>query len=203
MERKKEANGVSAWMKSNVVCISLVMMFVVLYLITLVRPAFFSELATCDIEYLNHEYYRWITSIFLHFNLQHIFFNSLALLAVGSLLSPFIGRMKTLFLFVLCGALAEVVYSFIVNNGMGNYGAGSSGGIFALIAALMICFLRYPNDFSGKWYRPDTIIVILFFVFANDNIGSFMTHLFGFAIGIIISFLMVQFRLIKAKNKFI
>lgn len=200
MERKKEANGVSAWMKSNVVCISLVMMFVVLYLITLVRPAFFSELATCDIEYLNHEYYRWITSIFLHFNLQHIFFNSLALLAVGSLLSPFIGRMKTLFLFVLCGALAEVVYSFIVNNGMGNYGAGSSGGIFALIAALMICFLRYPNDFSGKWYRPDTIIVILFFVFANDNIGSFMTHLLGFAIGIIISFLMVQFRLIKAKK---
>ena len=200
MERKKEANGVSAWMKSNVVCISLVMMFVVLYLITLVRPAFFSELATCDIEYLNHEYYRWITSIFLHFNLQHIFFNSLALLEVGSLLIPFIGRMKTLFLFVLCGALAEVVYSFIVNNGMGNYGAGSSGGIFALIAALMICFLRYPNDFSGKWYRLDTIIVILFFVFANDNIGSFMTHLFGFAIGIIISFLMVQFRLIKAKK---
>lgn len=199
MERKKEANSVSAWMRSNVVCISLVMLFAVLYLITSVRPAFFSGLATCDIEYLNHEYYRWITSIFLHFNLQHIFFNSLALLAVGSLLSPVIGRMKTLLLFVLCGALAEAVYSFIVNNGMGNYGAGSSGGIFALIAALMICYLRYPNDFPGKWYRPDTIIVILFFVLANDNIGSFMTHIFGFTIGIIVSFLMVQFRLIKAK----
>lgn len=200
MEKNKITNSVFAWMKSNVVCISLVMLFVVLYLITSVRPAVFSRLATCDIEYLNHEYYRWITSIFLHFNLQHIFFNSLALLAVSSLLSPFIGRMKTLVLFVLCGALAEVVYSFIVNNGIGNYGAGSSGGIFALIAALMICFLRYPNDFPGKWYRPDTIIVILFFVFANDDIGSFMTHLFGFAIGIVISFLMVQFRLIKAKK---
>lgn len=197
---KKIASDVSAWMKSNIVCISLVTLFVVLYLITSVRPAVFAELATCDIEYLNHEYWRWITSVFLHFNLQHIFFNSIALLAAGSLLSPFVGRMKTLLLFVFCGALAEVVYSFIVNNGAGNYGGGSSGGIYALIAALLICFLRYPNDFSGKWYRPDTIIVILFFVFANDNIGSFMTHLFGFTIGIIISFLMVQFGLIKAKK---
>ncbi|MCH5296536.1 MAG: rhomboid family intramembrane serine protease [Ruminococcus sp.] len=192
-------NGVFSWIKTNLVCISLVMLFVILYLITSNIPTLFSKLATCDIKYMNNEYYRWITAIFLHFNFEHLFFNSLAILAVGSLISPFIGRVKTLLIFVLCGVLAEVVYSFIVNNGMGNYGAGSSGGIFSLIAALMVCYLRYPNAFPKKWYRFDIIIVVLFFVFANDNIGSFMTHLFGFAIGIITCFLMVQFRLIKTK----
>lgn len=199
MEKNKIGNSVFVWIKTNVVCIFLVMLFVILYLVTSNHPTIFSKLATCDIEYMNKEYYRWVTSIFLHFNFEHIFFNSLALLAVSSLLSPFIGKLKTLFIFVLCGAFAEIVYSFIVNNGMGNYGAGSSGGIFALIAALMVCSLRYPNAFSQKWYRLDTIIVALFFVFANDNIGSFMTHLFGFTIGIITCFLMVQFRLIQEK----
>lgn len=28
-------------------------------------------------EYLNCEFYRWITCIFLHFNFVHIFFNSI------------------------------------------------------------------------------------------------------------------------------
>lgn len=197
MEKGKMFDRVLIWIKTNIVCISLVLLFVILYLITSNSPLVFLKLATCDIEYINSEYYRWITAIFLHFNFAHIFFNSLALLAVGSLVSPFIGKVKTLLIFVVCGALAEVVYSFIVNNGMGNYGAGSSGGIFALIACLMVCCLRYPNAFPKKWYRPDTMIVIFFFLFANDNIGSFMTHLFGFTIGIITCFLMVQFRIIK------
>lgn len=200
MEKSKIVNRMFNWIKTNVVCIFLVILFAILYLITSSKPSIFSKFASCDIEYINGEYYRWITAIFLHFNFVHIFFNSLALLAVGSLISPFIGKVKTLLIFVVCGALAEVVYSFIVSNGMGSYGGGSSGGIFALIATLMVCYLRYPNVFPKKWYRIDTIIVVLFFLFANDNIGSFMTHLFGFTIGIITCFLMVQFRLIKTNG---
>lgn len=200
MEKSKIVNSMFNWIKTNVVCILLVILFVILYLITSSKPTVFSKFGACDIGYINGEYYRWITAIFLHFNFVHIFFNSIALLAVGSLISPFIGKVKTLLIFVVCGALAEVVYSFIVSNGIGNYGGGSSGGIFALIASLMVCYLRYPNVFPKKWYRIDTIIVVLFFVFANDNIGSFMTHLFGFTIGIITCFLMVQFMIVQINS---
>lgn len=83
---------------------------------------------------------------FLHFNFIHIFFNSIALLVIGSLVSP---------------------------------------SVFA------VCYLRFPQNFTFKWYRLDVIIVIAFFIFANDNIGSFMTHIFGFVAGIIVSFGMV------------
>ncbi len=194
---KSNICGVSRWFKNNAACIFLAALFSVLYVVTSNCPSIFQKLANCDIEYLNGEYYRWFTAIFLHFDFTHIFFNSAALLSVGSLLSPLIGRAKTFFIFAACGTLAEAAYSFIVSNGIGNYGAGSSGGIFALIAALMVFYLRYPSSFPKKFLRLDTLIVILFFFLSNDNIGSFMTHLFGFAIGNIICFLMVQFKLVK------
>lgn len=39
--------------------------------------------------------------------------------------------------------------------------------------------------------------MIVFFIFANDNMGSFMTHIFGFVAGIIVSFVMVLAGLLK------
>lgn len=142
-------------------------------------------------EYLNSEYFRWFTCIFLHFNFIHIFFNSIALLAVGSLISPFIGKFKTLFLFIFCGILAEIACSVIISYPEPVYGGGSSGGIFALTAVFVVCYLRFPQNFTLKWYRLDIIIVTAFFIFANNNISSFMTHIFGFVAGIIVSFVMV------------
>lgn len=62
---------------------------------------------------------------------------------------------------------------------------------FALIAIFIVCYLRFPQNFILKWYRLDVIIVIAFSIFANDNIGSFMTHIFGFVAGIIVGFIMV------------
>lgn len=46
--------------------------------------------------------------------------------------------------------------------------------------------------FALTLHKLDIIIVIAFFIFANDNMGSFMTHIFGFVAGIIVSFIMVS-----------
>lgn len=151
----------------------------------------FENWGSTSIEYLNQEYFWWLSCIFLHFNFVHIFFNFIALLAVGSLTSPFIGQCKALFLFLLCGVLAEVACSFIISYSEPVYGGGSSGGIFALIAVFMVCYLKFQQSFALKWYRLDIIIVIAFFIFANNNMGSFLTHVFGFFAGIIVSFIMV------------
>ena len=193
-------NLITSWIKDNIVCLILVFVFIILFVITSNNELIFNKLASCDLQYMQNEYYRWFTAILLHFNFSHIFFNSLALIAVGSLISPFIGKCKTAFIFFICGALAEVIYSFIVTNSVVVYGAGSSGGIFALIATLMVCYLRFPAAFPSKWYRVDVIIVVAFFFLANDNIGSFLTHIFGFTIGIIIAFIMIVFKIIKDKT---
>ena len=183
--------SVTNWSKNNITAIILVLCFIPIYVSSQITGTAFEHWGSTSMEYLNSEYFRWLTCIFLHFNIIHIFFNSIALLAIGSLVSPFIGKWKTLFLFILCGILAEIACSIIISYSEPVYGGGSSGGIFALIAVFAVCYLRFPQNFALKWYRLDVIIVIAFFIFANDNMGSFMTHIFGFTAGIIVSFVMV------------
>lgn len=185
------------WMKENRISIVLVIVFIPIYIVTQSNSEAVKYIGTTSIEYLNNEFYRWITCIFYHYNFVHIFFNSLALICVGSLLSPFIGKWKTLLVFILGGAVAEIPFSLIVHYGAVNYGGGSSGGIFALIAAFLVCFLRFPEVFHIKWFRPDLLIVAVFFIFANDNQSSFLTHVFGFTVGILISSIMVALNIIK------
>lgn len=179
------------WSKNNIVAIILVISFIPIYAATQITGTAFEHWGSTSMEYLNYEFYRWITCIFLHFNFIHIFFNSIALIAIGSLISPFLGKWKTLFMFIFCGIIAEIACSIILSYSEPVYGGGSSGGIFALIAVFIVCYLRFPKDFPFKWYRLDALIVIAFFILANDNIGSFMTHAFGFIAGIIVSFIMI------------
>lgn len=193
--------SVTNWTKNNIVAIILVLCFIPIYVSSQVTGTAFEHWGSTSMEYLNSEYFRWLTCIFLHFSFVHIFFNSIALLAIGSLVSPFIGKWKTLFLFILCGILAEIACSIIISYSEPVYGGGSSGGIFALIAAFAVCYLRFPQNFALKWHRLDVIIVIAFFIFVNDNIGSFMTHVFGFTAGIIVSFVMVLVGGIKNKEQ--
>ena len=179
------------WIQNNIVPIILVIIFIPIYIISQMTENAFEHFGSTSMEYLNGEYYRWVTCIFLHFNFIHIFFNSIALLAIGSLVSSFIGKWKTLFVFIICGVLAEITCSIIISYSEPVFGGGSSGGIFALIASFIVCYLRFPEHFNFKWYRLDVIVVIAFFIFANDNIGSFLTHAFGFIAGVIVCFIMV------------
>lgn len=184
-------NKLKDWFKKNIVAIMTVVAFIPIFILTQSNSEAVNYIGTTSIEYLNNEFYRWVTCIFYHYNFIHIFFNSLALICIGSLLSPFVGNWKTLLIFIVGGAVAEIPFSMIVHYGEVNYGGGSSGGIFALIAAFLVCYLRFPYMFNLKKFRLDLLIVLIYFVFANDNQSSFLTHVFGFVAGIMITTVMV------------
>ncbi len=190
---------VKGWISDNIVAIALVIIFIPIFILTQNNDKVVNYIGTTSIEYLNNEFYRWITCIFYHYNFIHIFFNSLALISIGSLLCPFFGKWRTLIIFILGGALAEIPFSLIYHYGEINYGGGSSGGIFALIAAFIVCYLRFPAAFKLKRFRPDLLVTIIFLVFANDNVSSFLTHAFGFIAGILLTTMMVVFHAIKEK----
>lgn len=189
------------WLYDNIVAIVLVILFIPIFILAQGNDKVLESMGTTSIEYLNNEFYRWITCIFYHYNFSHIFFNSLALISIGSLLSSFIGKWKTLVIFLLGGSLAEIPFSIIVNYGAVNYSGGSSGGIFALIAAFIVCYLRFPDKFKLKLFRPDLLFVLVYFVFANDNQNSFLTHAFGFIAGVLLTTIMIIFRMISKEVK--
>jgi len=176
--------------KDNIIAIILVSVFVVVYIVSQCTENAFLYFGTTGIKNLNGEYYRWLTCLFLHYNLRHLLANSIALLVVGYLLAPFLKKRQTLFLFLSGGMLSEIAFSAVCTGQV--YDIGASGGIFALLATLLVCHLRYPEKSHFTWYRPDVLFILLYFVFANSSTSAFLVHTFGFTAGILISFLMVS-----------
>ncbi|MCD7739209.1 MAG: rhomboid family intramembrane serine protease [Lachnospiraceae bacterium] len=184
------------WSKDNIIAIALVLLFYFIYIASLRMENAYFCFGTTGMAYMNGEYYRFLTCLFLHSGPRHLLANTLGLLSVSSLLSRFLGKGKTIFLFLSGGVLAEIAWSVVISDQI--YDIGASSGIFALIACLIVCTLRFPDSFRFKWYRPDIIIVLVYFLFANSSVTAFLVHTFGFAAGILLSFVMV---LTKALRK--
>lgn len=197
--QKTEKNRIPGWFINNIAALVLAVLFAVVFIWTQNNENAVRIIGTTSIQYLNNQFYRWFTCIFYHYSFLHLFFNSVALIAIGSLINGFTGKIRTAFVFILGGALAEIPFSIIVNYGEPGYGGGSSGGIFALIAVFLVCRLRFGERRKLKWYRPDLLVTLLFFVFANDNVSSFLTHAFGFIAGILIGTFMIVTGIIKLK----
>lgn len=188
------------WFQNNVVAVILSVLFVIVHVIKAFYPQTNEILGSCSLKWMNGQFYRWFTDGFLHYGLYHLCGNIFGLLVVGSLITPFIGKWKTLLVYFMGGALAGAAFSWLVNSDAPNYGGGASGCIFALIACLGVCYLRFPEEFKMKWYRFDVLAVIVYFVIANDNWSSFLTHSLGFVSGTVISFLLVVFRVIRPQK---
>src|SRR5579872_7222098 len=81
---------------------------------------------------VSHEYYRLITSGFLHVDILHIASNMYVLYWVGRMLEPAIGRVRFLAIYfagMLAGSLGVLIVSPLSPT------AGASGAIFGLLGA--------------------------------------------------------------------
>lgn len=125
----------------------------------------------------HHEYYRLLTSGFLHVSVLHIFFNMLALGFIGPPLERLLGpwRFATVYLLGLLGGSAAV-YAF---GNVLTAEVGASGAIFALFAACLVMVRKLPLD--PQWL---VMVVVLNFVFTFSvhNVSK-LAHLGGTVAG--------------------
>jgi len=92
------------------------------------------------------QWWRFLTPVFLHGSLAHIFFNMYALLSIGSFLERQFGHGRFLLLYFL-GAFAGNVFSFLLTEG---YSVGASTAVFGLIAAEGVFFYQNRKIFGGQ-----------------------------------------------------
>ncbi|MCD8145974.1 MAG: rhomboid family intramembrane serine protease [Clostridiales bacterium] len=189
---------IKEWGHRNAAAIFLVILFSAIFVALQRIEDSFIYWGTTGLQYLDGEYHRFLTCLFLHHNPRHLLANSVALLSVSSLLSSLLKKRQTVFLFLFGGILSELAYSIVISEQI--YDIGASSGIFALIACLLVCYLRFQKQFLLSWYRPDVIIVLVYFVFANTSISAFLVHTFGFVAGILIGFVMVSTGWITVAN---
>ena len=113
------------------------------------------------------ELWRFITPVFLHGSLPHIFFNMYALLSIGSFLERHFGHGRFALLYFL-GAFAGNVFSFLL-TGENGYSVGASTAVFGLIAAEVIFFYQNRKLFGGQARRA--ISNAVFIIAVNLFIG--------------------------------
>ncbi|MDE5825084.1 MAG: rhomboid family intramembrane serine protease [Lachnospiraceae bacterium] len=88
---------------------------------------------------VDKQYYRFVTAIFLHADIEHIVSNMIYLIGLGQMVEQMIGHIQFAVLYLLSGFGASV-FSILYSVMTGDiYDAvGASGAIFGLIGALFI-----------------------------------------------------------------
>jgi len=137
----------------------------------------------------NKEYYRLVTSMFLHFGIDHITSNMVFLLMLGSKIENLVGRFKFLAVYMLSGIIANIVS--VLYNYLRNYyvvGAGASGAVFGIMG-MFLYFCIIVEGEREEFRKEYAIVIIIYSIyngFASSNVNN-VAHVVGLISGIIIS----------------
>ena len=102
------------------------------------------------------EYYRLLSSAFLHIGFLHLIFNNYALYVIGSQLESFLGKAKFLIVYIfsaVCGNLMSMIFSTGIS-------AGASGAIFGLLGSLLYFGYNY-RVYLGSVIKSQIIPLII------------------------------------------
>lgn len=106
---------------------------------------------------MGHEYYRIITSMFLHYSLIHFTFNMYALYIIGSQLESFLGKYKYLFVYMISGISGSLLSMAFLQD---SASLGASGAIFGLLGSLVYFGYHY-RVYLGTVIKSQIIPLIL------------------------------------------
>lgn len=133
------------------------------------------------------QYWRLLTSIFIHIGFTHFLFNTYALMVMGKFGEKIFGHGKLVIIYIFSG-LSGSLFSFIFSP---HISAGASGAIFGLLGAIVA--YGWKNAFLWRSGLVTNFLVVLGinFVFGMiipgiDNFAHFGGLLGGILLGIVI-----------------
>jgi membrane associated rhomboid family serine protease len=176
--------------------VALIAINVVVYLIEIVHGGGGTSISIGDAYDLGalwgpavHEggdWWRTITSGFVHFSILHIAFNMYLLFILGRLLEPSIGTVRFVFLYfasLLAGSFVALWFT------PDSVSAGASGAIFGVIGAtFVIARGRKLDAIAGQ--IGILIVINLVFTFADTGV-SLGAHLGGLVAGVLCGLLII------------
>ncbi|GGC91730.1 rhomboid family intramembrane serine protease [Thalassobacillus devorans] len=130
------------------------------------------------------EWWRIVTSMFIHIGMLHLFMNMLALYYLGMAVEKIYGTVRFTFIYLLAGIFGGVT-SFALNP---QVAAGASGAIFGLFGALLFFGIKHKRIFFRTMGRN-----LLFIIGLNVVLGLSVpqidngAHMGGLAGGFIAS----------------
>ncbi|MCG1380368.1 rhomboid family intramembrane serine protease [Staphylococcus epidermidis] len=176
---------------------TLILINIVIWLCMILYLNRFSDVKLLEVGGLVHfnvvhgEWYRLISSMFLHFNFEHILMNMLSLFIFGKIVESIIGSWRMLIIYIISGLYGNFV-SLSFNTI--TISVGASGAIFGLIGSIFV-IMYLSKNFNKKMIGQLLIALVVLIVFSlfmsNINI---MAHLGGFISGVLITLIGYYFK---------
>lgn len=140
------------------------------------------------------EWWRLLTSIFLHFGILHLSFNMWALWINGVLAERLYGGTRYLTLYLVAGVAGSIT-SFLWHPFVN--GAGASGAIFGVLGALFAYFLRTDSGIPQSVLKTQRKTAGLFIVVSLLNAARVRgidnaAHLGGVVAGFVMGWLLCR-----------
>lgn len=134
----------------------------------------------------NFEYYRLLTSMFLHADVMHILLNMIALFQIGPVVERYYGKWKFLLIYFVSGILGSLFSCVFMDAGA--FSLGASGAIFGLLGSIFYFTYYYRATLNGI-LRSSIVPVILINLFLGIIIPgiSVSAHIGGLLGGLLIS----------------
>ena len=150
------------------------------------------------IEY--QEYYRLFTCMFLHFGVEHLFYNMLLLIFLGDTLEKTVGKLRYLIIYLLGGLAGNIVSIWAGLRG-GDYAvsAGASGAIFAVIGALI--WIVFKNKGRLEGYSTQRLLLMAGLSVINGLMETGIdnwAHIGGLAGGFLLAVLLYRKKRLEA-----
>lgn len=138
-----------------------------------------------------HEYWRFITPIFVHIGFMHLIVNSLTLYFIGTQLEAMLGHWRFLAVYLLTGVAGNVL-SFAFGNA-NSISAGASTSLFGLFGIFVALGRVYPHHPMIQFMSQRMLTLIVLNLVMNlfssgiDILGHVGGALGGFLLGFVIS----------------
>ncbi|MEA3337254.1 MAG: rhomboid family intramembrane serine protease [Chloroflexota bacterium] len=138
------------------------------------------------------EFYRLLTSMFLHIGIMHLAFNTWALYIIGRDVEALYGSTRFLTIYLISG-LGGSAATLLLSGGV--VSAGASGAIFGLIGAEIAYFRTHKELFGERGQaRLRNLLFIaginLVFGFTMPGINN-IAHIGGLLFGLVLGWLLV------------
>ena len=151
----------------------------------------FGDLALQDLAH--GEYWRLITSTFIHFSVLHLVLNAIAMYQLGTMVESWYGTPQSIFIYALTGGggnLVSVLIRYAIGSNPRIHSGGGSVVIMGLVGLCAVVGLRSRTELGVSMGR-----LMVFFMFTTAVLGALLPqfidnwgHAGGAVVGIVVGF---------------
>ena len=152
----------------------------------------------------NGQYYRIITSMFLHTDIEHIANNMILLFGLGMMMEAQTGHLTFLILYFLTGIIgnaASLFYKIYMGEWMVS-SIGASGAVFGIEGVLLAFVIAFPDRMHTVSWQKIAIVAVysIYCGIRSENIDN-AAHIGGFVSGFLLGMIVCIIKNLYRRRK--